>query len=655
MDFYTRNGDVVASNDVLSLTGNYAPARWNHEASLGTPVVVSYSFPTQIAPYDEHSGAQNGFDGLTPAHRAHVRTALDTWADSSGISFVEVPNSVGGDIRFGFIDMEGRLNATGNQLSGFAYYPHTYSNSGPEATAFLVEHNTISGDIFLNRDYYLADADTLAQGLRGYSIVLHEIGHALGLKHPFEGDPVIQDSHDNGTYTIMSYDRSRRTIELGSVDREAMALVYGAPGASLDAAWDAASATMRIIGTAGDDTLLGSHLDDVLEGGAGDDLLSADGGNNVLSGGGGSDRFVTRFGNHTIDGGNGTADAVMIADDYDVSKLSGAGGRLIFDARYLHVEMENITEIWFDTRSTGGTLDIRTARDLFGPPAPDQDGSADDDVLTGTDARDRLGGDAGNDTLHGGLSDDTLDGGDGQDRLFGGDGNDRLSGGQGDDFLDGGYNDDRLEGGDGADTLDGGDGTDTMLGGTGDDSITGGTLTTDKRDIVYGGDGNDTIDGGYGNDELRGDAGDDVIAGGFGGDTVIGGAGNDTLTGSALGDLLFGSDGDDFINGGFGYDQVNGGNGADAFFHLGITDHGSDWVQDYTAADGDTLVFGNSDATRAQFQINAAFKDAAGEADVAEAFVIYRPTGQIMWALIDGMGQDEINLRIGGDIFDLAA
>jgi hypothetical protein len=38
---------------------------------------------------------------------------------------------------------------------------------------------------------------------------------------------------------------------------------------------------------------------------------------------------------------------------------------------------------------------------------------------------------------------------------------------------------------------------------------------------------------------------------------------------------------------------------------------------------------------------------------VQEAFVIYRPTCQILWALIDGDGQSEINLRIGADVYDL--
>ncbi|MCX7568013.1 hypothetical protein OS189_16850 [Sulfitobacter sp. F26169L] len=210
-----------------------------------------------------------------------------------------------------------------------------------------------------------------------------------------------------------------------------------------------------------------------------------------------------------------------------------------------------------------------------------------------------------------------------------------------------------LQAGDTGGAIYGGGGTDTLIGGAGNDLLVGGEDAADLRDVIYGGAGDDTINGGYGNDELRGDAGNDVISGGFGADLVIGGTGDDTLTGSALGDMLFGGDGDDFINGGFGYDLVNGGAGADRFFHLGIADHGSDWIQDYTSAQGDTLVFGNTDATAEQFQINSAFTAGAGDADTADAFVIYKPEGRIIWALIDGMAQDEINLTIDGQTFDL--
>ncbi|MGD1885359.1 MAG: calcium-binding protein [Paracoccaceae bacterium] len=220
--------------------------------------------------------------------------------------------------------------------------------------------------------------------------------------------------------------------------------------------------------------------------------------------------------------------------------------------------------------------------------------------------------------------------------------------------LNGTAGNDRLDGGRGNDTINGADGSDTILGGDGDDVLIGGASTVDLRDAIFGGVGNDRIDGGYGNDELRGEAGNDTMEGGFGVDTLIGGDGDDVLTGSAFSDLVFGNDGDDFINGGFGSDRVNGGDGGDRFFHIGTLGHGSDWIQDYDSSEGDILRFGGAGAA-ANFQVNIANTAGAGDASVAEAFVIYRPTGQILWALVDGAGQDEINLGIGGDVIDLLA
>ncbi|PHO03435.1 hypothetical protein CSC82_16235 [Rhodobacteraceae bacterium 4F10] len=224
--------------------------------------------------------------------------------------------------------------------------------------------------------------------------------------------------------------------------------------------------------------------------------------------------------------------------------------------------------------------------------------------------------------------------------------------------LTGAFGNDNIQGLGGNDTLFGLDGTDTLIGGDGNDVLVGGSSENDLRDLAYGGGGHDSLEGGYGNDELRGDAGNDTIAGGFGADTVIGGTGNDTLTGSAFADQIFGGDGGDFVNGGFGHDLLNGGAGGDRFFHIGIADHGSDWIQDYDASEGDILQFGIGSATASQFQVNTthtatAAGERSGDDSIEEAFVIYRPTGQIMWALVDGAGQSSINLQIGGDVFDL--
>lgn len=208
------------------------------------------------------------------------------------------------------------------------------------------------------------------------------------------------------------------------------------------------------------------------------------------------------------------------------------------------------------------------------------------------------------------------------------------------------------------DTLEGGLGTDVLIGGEDDDVLFGGSMSEqqaeDQADRIYAGGGNDLARGGYGNDELRGDAGNDTLVGEQGADSLYGGTGNDVLTGAALSDLIFGGDGDDFLNGGFGYDRLNGGTGADRFFHSGDTGHGTDWVQDYAATEGDVLHYGGS-ATADDFRVRLATTDGAGAGDTPEAFVIHQPTGQILWALVDGGAQASINVQIGGEVFDLLA
>ncbi|UWQ92436.1 hypothetical protein K3727_06490 [Rhodobacteraceae bacterium M382] len=244
--------------------------------------------------------------------------------------------------------------------------------------------------------------------------------------------------------------------------------------------------------------------------------------------------------------------------------------------------------------------------------------------------------------LPGTPADDVVTGSEFDDAISGFAGNDRLVGLEGDDFINGQA---------GADTLNGGEGHDTLL---------GGLSPEDLRDIIYAGDGNDSVDAGAGNDLVFGQDGDDTIAGGAGVDELQGQNGNDVITGSAFSDLVFGGAGNDFVNGGFGHDRINGGSGADKFFHAGVLGHGSDWVQDYVAADGDVLLWGSGPATASDFQVNLAHTaNAAGERSgddaVQEAFVIYKPTEQIIWALVDGGGQSSINLQIDGDVFDLLA
>ena len=410
------------------------------------------------------------------------------------------------------------------------------------------------------------------------------------------------------------------------------------------------SETITVTGDSGRFELYGTHHADSIIGSTRDEFFISGGGNDTIDGAGGQD--------------------VLSYDRREAS--SGINANLATGV---------VTGAW---NGVAFTQSISNIERLYSTNF--------DDVIVGSDGADELWGADGDDSVSGGVGNDTL---------VASFGNDDLDGGLGDDLLLvdlTGFSDEdvvvegnlvtgslsgqdvtgasatlasieaidilgdtrtRLTGDAGDNTLNGGDGADTLIGGDGDDFLFGGDSEADLRDVIYAGDGNDRLDGGHGNDELHGGNGTDTVLGGFGNDTLIGNAGDDVIAGGPGSDAVFGGPGNDTINGGFGFDRINGGDGADRFFHTGARQHASDWIQDYDAAEGDVLVFGDLSATRDDFHVTMANTPRAGADDVAEAFVIYRPTDpverQIMWALVDGDGNDSINIQLNGQIYDLLA
>lgn len=303
---------MAISQDVLSLTGNDQYYRWNVAAPLGTPVVVTYSFATEQAAYDTEN--RSGFTPFSDAHKVHVRTALDTWAVTSGISFVEVDAQTGGQISFAMTDMSGQTTSTGTTQQGYAYYPHILISNGNKD----IYYNQLGGDVFLHTGSYAGNAQSIAPGNSGFSLLLHEIGHAMGFKHPFSGDPIIQDGHDHSDYTVLSYNRNYSSAELGSVDKEAMALVYGTQDYSVS--FDSNTKQLTQTGTGNGEWLVGQELDDILNGEGGNDTLHGSDGNDQLFGGDGNDRMIGGKGDDQYYGGAGV-DTVEYTRNYTSSRV----------------------------------------------------------------------------------------------------------------------------------------------------------------------------------------------------------------------------------------------------------------------------------------------------------------------------------------------
>ena len=298
-----------------------------------------------------------------------------------------------------------------------------------------------------------------------------------------------------------------------------------------------------IVGTDGDDNLLGTTCGDVIDAGAGDDNIDARQGNDVVIAGDGNDHIVAGEGHDIVFAGPG-ADIVF----------AGAGDDIVH----------------------GGDGDDR----LFGEAGDDTLlGGDGDDLIVGGDGKDVLLGGAGNDTIQGDAGDDTLDGGAGDDSLQGGDGNDRLLGGEGNDIIGGDdgddvvladAGDDRVEGGAGDDVLADGLGSDVVDGGAGDDHVI--AAAEAETDSYDGGDGEDALDYSSAFLDVYVDIGQGTAEGGDIGRDFI-----------ANFERIIGGRGDDHFVGGEGPISMTGGDGDDTFeFERSDDNHQPDLVRKIT-------------------------------------------------------------------------
>ncbi len=212
-----------------------------------------------------------------------------------------------------------------------------------------------------------------------------------------------------------------------------------------------------IVGTSGNDTLIG---------GADDDMLLGDDGNDVLYGGGGNDMIAAAVGHDRLYGGDGN-DSMGGGPGNDT--MEGGPGRDSMGGGLGDDSMEG---------GTGNDL-------LSGGPGNDNlDGGEGDDMLAGSFGNDTVEGGGGADNIGGGPGRDDLRGGEGNASLGGGEGDDTVHGGRGNDFLAGGGRNDILSGEDGADTLNGGAGDDTLYGGSGADLFVFNEINGDEYDVI---------------------------------------------------------------------------------------------------------------------------------------------------------------------------
>ena len=310
-----------------------------YRSLVGAAKTMYFTYPTSVPNYD--TTPANGADYLpfNEAQKGFSRTALSYVTSVVDLSFVET----------GIADAVNTIafanNAQPMGSAGYAVYPsESYAGS----------------DLFLSRNV----PDNLApeDGNGAALTLIHEIGHALGLKHPFAGSgdlKYLSAAEDKTIWTVMSYSSSSDQYHLNfsPLDVAALQYLYGPSSAARtgdDSYAVSASTTNFIWDGAGMDTLsadglaqpvtlylepgywgfvgskaelitaagqvtvnFGSAIENLV-GGSGADVLVGNAQDNTVDGGLGNDTLTGGLGNDTLDGGAG----------YDTAVFTGRSGRL---------------------------------------------------------------------------------------------------------------------------------------------------------------------------------------------------------------------------------------------------------------------------------------------------------------------------------------
>lgn len=580
---FARSIPVSGNTVIDSLIGGSA---WG--IGWGT-TQLTYSFITPASRFSLWYSQTNEYENayvLTAAQKTAVTGALGAWSAVADIRFslVSETRTWVGDMRFG------GTRDMAEDAAAWAYFPASSPNAG---------------DVWIGK--HTNEAKPVA-GSYDYMTFMHEIGHALGLKHPFSGlpdnDAVLPAELDDVRYTLMSYNNAYSTAS-GYVEPSTPMLLdvlviqslYGAntkwhagndtyswkpDQVVFQTLWDAGGidtldASNQRTGVVlnlneGEFSSIGAQFFDVARGtwinnglaiafgakienatgSAFVDTLVGNALDNVLDGRGGQDIMGGGLGNDTY-----------IVDNE---------GDVVIEESTLPSEIDTV--IASVSYSLGDNLEVLTLTgrgNLNG---------------TGNGLNNRITGNAGNNVLDGGAGADTLTGGLGNDTYIVDDLGDTLveaaNGGvdtvraslswvlganlenlelTGADNLSGTGNalGNVLTGNAGNNVLDGGAGIDRMSGGLGDDIY----YVDNLRDVVL-------ELAGQGNDLVRSTVSYELAANVEQGELL--GNAHLNLTGNAGDNLLTGNDGNNVIKGQGGRDTLVGGLGNDTYYVDSVDD-----------------------------------------------------------------------------------
>lgn len=426
---------------------------------------ITYAFPTSSSSY-KYSGEKNS--GFAAISTAQIDAALFAMEKSYG--------SAAND---GF-SVEGFTNADLTSGSaGSATIRFAQSNEPETAWAYMPGTDAAAGDIWFGTEY-AGTADDYRKPVAGnyaWHTLMHELGHALGLKHGHEAEGnfgPLPTQYDSIEYSIMTYS--------GYIDADDSYYYeqYGAPQTFMMA--DIA-ALQEMYGA--DFTTNSGNTVYKWTPGSGVTLVNgeaaiAPGANRIFAtiwDGGGNDTFdLTAYKTSLkVDLRPGNAST------FSIDQLAWLGGGP--NKGYAAGNVFNALLHRGDTRSLIENVKGGTAGDTI-------IGNQTANTLWGNAGDDKLYGESGNDTLYGGTGADRLSGAIGSDKLYGHSGNDLLYGGAGNDLLSGSSGNDSLLGEADNDVLYAGTGADKLTGGSGADiflfkTLAESTVATTGRDTIY--------------------------------------------------------------------------------------------------------------------------------------------------------------------------
>jgi Ca2+-binding RTX toxin-like protein len=492
-------------------------SRWNADTSIGNSVSLTYSFMDALPSY--YGSEIVSFSTLSTAQEAAARTTLGQFAEVSNLTFTEVSDTGnGGQLRFG--------GSAQTSSAGFAYAPSV--DYTLNSVNYLSSEK--SGDVFIANNQ--TSNLTLTDGSHGYYTMIHEVGHATGLTHTFEGTNQLSAQTENNQYSVMSY-TSHPKAKVVDITGDQSSYSY----TGYD--WNPQTPMLYDIATLqylyGADTTTRT----------GDDTYTFDPSTRVFK------AIWDAGGADTLDASNYTLGSVI---DLTPGSFSSIG---IYDP------VASQLPSWY-----GGTIQ------------PTYSGENNVAISYGATIESGIGG-SGNDTLIGNIENNTLIGGGGNDLITGGAGNDTLQGDAGDDKY-------ILASGSGSDTITDSSGTQDQISGVtianlanavhqGDDlilSFSTGDKVTVKNHFVSGNEVEIFLSGSDScglTGQTTGVVGQIIAA-----PSVA--ASN--LTGSANADVVFGSDGADTLQGGAGDDTLIGGAGNDTFYF--VSGDGNDVIKDFS-------------------------------------------------------------------------